>query len=93
MGAMELLRKQYGLSLLDCVLDELYKTPDFERLAIVKHAHKLLVKECADEAAALADNAEYAALKNSLDTILTDKKARLVSLLEVENVPTMINRG
>jgi hypothetical protein len=90
---MELLRKEYGLCLLGCVLDELSKTPGFERLAIAIHAHNLLVKGCADEAAAFADNAEYAALKNNLDTILADKKARLVTLLEVENIPTMISSG
>jgi hypothetical protein len=93
MDAAVLIGKLYSLSLLGCALDESCKTPGFERLAILRHAHSLLLKECADEAAAFADNAEYTALKNKLDTVLTDKRTQLINLFDIENMLSMITGG
>jgi hypothetical protein len=93
----ELLNKEYGLELMGCVLDELAKIPGFERVAIIKHAHELLTKECKNEAAALlsseGDGAVYTALRNKLDALLPGKKERLVEILEIENISAQLSGG
>lgn len=57
-NAKELISKEYGLELIGCVLSELSKIEGFERLAIIKHAHDLLIKECKDDTATFLSGKE-----------------------------------
>lgn len=92
--ARELISKEYGLELIGCLLNEIGKLPGFDRLAVVKHAHELLSKECKNEAETILSGntgGEYTELKNKLAVMLTEKKEQLIELVEINNIPSLIN--
>ena len=87
--------KEYGLEVMDCILNELSKEQDFEKLNMVKHALDFLFKECAKETTSLTadekSKSEYAALKNKLNTLLEDKKKQLKELFDIENIAAILS--
>lgn len=86
--------KEYGLEIVNCMLNELSNIPSFERLVILEHAHRFLVKECSDETAQLLstenNKAEYMKLKSRMDALLPIKKEQLINILEMGNISELL---
>jgi len=89
---LELICKEHGIEVMGCLLHELSKIPNFERLNVVNHSYDFLLKEITSEKESLLSDennkAVYFKLKNKLNA-LPDKKE---PILDMEKIIELLNR-
>ena len=82
---IELIRKEYGLNILGCVITELSGIPGFEKILLTQRVYDGIAEELANEAAAVQadenENQLYAALHSKLNNILPDKLDKIKKII------------
>jgi len=93
---IELACIQYNLEVLSCLTEEMKKIRGFTGLEYLKASLGYVVNEYGKYKESLLtnenDKAVYAQLESKLAVLLQSKKAQIVSLLDIDNIPTILGK-